>query len=240
MHPHILIVGDSITLGAAEVRGNQVARTVAPTYVDHLRDHLPHASFRVDAAVLRTTAGLHPHVVSLLESRRPDILLLMLGGNDADIDWRRFVLSEGRTVRNNVPVERFLANLSSLAAAGSAVEAQVILVDVPNHNLALRARWMSEMIGRDVTELIERSGGQAESDRHLAQYNQGIRSLTVQCDAVLAPWAQAIETIAPEHRFGPDYTHPGERAHRVIAQALLPAIARAAGRGSHRRLLVAG
>ena len=240
MHPHILIVGDSITLGAVEVRGSQVARTIVPTYVDHLRDHLPNATFRIDAALLRTTAGLHPHVVSLLESRRPDILLLMLGGNDADIDWRRFVLSEGRTIRNNVPVERFLANLSSLAAAGSAVGAQVILVDVPNHDLALRGRWMSEMIGRDITGLIERSGGQAESDRHLAQYNEGIRNLAVQCDAILAPWAEAIEAMAPEHRFGPDYTHPGEQAHRVIAQALLPAIVQAAGRGSHQRLLVAG
>ncbi|MFI5378371.1 MAG: SGNH/GDSL hydrolase family protein [Tepidisphaerales bacterium] len=224
----VLIVGDSITLGVAEANGQTVTQYLEPTYVQHLREITPDLRIDVDAAPFRTTTAACKVIEPLLLSYHPGAVLVMLGGNDADIDWRRFILSGGRVVRNNVPVERFAESLRTIVRTVSASGATPVLVDVPNHDLHLRGQWMSRLAGQDVSSLIEQGGGQAESDRRLAEYNRAVRELALESEAPVASWARAVQALPPSQRYGPDFTHPGPDAHRVIAETIAPVLTRIA------------
>src|ERR1700677_4592992 len=107
MHSKLLIIGDSISLGVAEIRGNDVIDRVATSYVDLLRAALIGVEILVDADTHRTTSVACKNIDALLATHRPDVLLIMLGGNDGDIDWRRFVLSNGVVIRSRNTVEAY-------------------------------------------------------------------------------------------------------------------------------------
>src|SRR5207248_867846 len=125
----LLIVGDSISLGAAEIRGNEVLRYVDQTFVEHLARELPGISLHVDADVHRTTSQARELLGALLVAHEPDAVLLMLGPNDADLDWRRFILSEGKIARSRVPVERFSENIRLMVNQIRTTGARPILCD---------------------------------------------------------------------------------------------------------------
>ena len=237
---NVLIVGDSITLGVAEANGHTVTQYLEPTYVQHLRDLVPDLQIDADAAPFRTTTAACKVIEPLMLTYHPGAVLVMLGGNDADIDWRRFILSSGRIVRNNVPVERFSESLRAIVQTVCANGATPVLVDVPNHDLLLRGEWLSRLAGQDVCALIERCGGQAESDRRLAEYNSVVREIAEESEAHVAPWARAVASLPRFQRHGPDFTHPGIHAHRVIAETIAPVLTRIAiGRnGRHHPGLV--
>lgn len=107
----LLILGDSISLGVSEVRGNDVVANVEHSYVDLLSHALPGVQLIVDADVHRTTSAARETLDSLLAMHSPDVVLVMLGGNDADLDWRRFVLSDGKVIRSRLTVETYEKNL---------------------------------------------------------------------------------------------------------------------------------
>src|SRR5205814_10221188 len=116
MTTKLLILGDSISLGVAEVRGNDIVARVEHCYVDLLMHALPKVQIIIDADVHRTTSAAREAVDGLLAAHKPQAVLVMLGGNDADMDWRRFVLSDGKTARSRVPVETYEKNLRLIAS----------------------------------------------------------------------------------------------------------------------------
>jgi lysophospholipase L1-like esterase len=230
----VLIIGDSITLGVAESRGQIVTQYVDVTYVHYLREMCPELCLHVRAVPFWTTKAAREILNSLLVTIRPEIVLLMLGGNDADIDWRRFILSGGRIIQNNVSVTLFGENLRQILREVIAVGATPVLVDVPNHDLAIRGEWLSRICGQDVMSMIATSGGQPESDRRQFEYNQIVRDLADEFEAHIAGWGKAIESLPTTQRFGPDCVHPGSKAHRVIANTIAPVLTRLARRISGR------
>lgn len=222
----LLIVGDSITLGVAEILGDEVLSRVHTTYVQHLSRHLSDVAIAADAALYRTTANVCQTIDSLLDCYKPDIVLLMIGGNDADVDWKRFILSEGRVVRSRVPVERYGENLALLAAQVLAAGACPVLTDFPRHNLAIRGAYLSHLAGRDLLPLIEQAGGQAESDRQLGQYRQAAATIARQNSIELVAYGVALDACEAQVVLGADGAHPNDVGHVVIAREVAPAILR--------------
>lgn len=227
MPQRLLILGDSISLGVAEVRGNDVVDRVQTSYVDVLRGALSEVDIVVDADIHRTTSVACKNIDTLLATHRPNVVLIMLGGNDGDIDWRRFVLSNGTIIRSRNTVAAYEHNLRQLAMKILAAGATPILTDMPNHHFELRGPYISRIAERDVTSMLERGGGQAASDAELVKYRQAAEKICADLSVALIRYGQAMEQHPPREMVGIDGAHPSAAGHRVIAEALLPELQRA-------------
>jgi lysophospholipase L1-like esterase len=218
----LLIIGDSITLGAAEVRGTQVLHYVEPTCIDLLRAGLPMLDIRVDAQVSRNSVSVRQEIESLIAAHQPlDRVLLMIGGSDADMDWKRFVLSEGRIARSRVPVDRYEKNIRQICERLIAIGATPILTDMPNHDFKLKGPYVSQLSGKDVVAMIDAGGGQAESDKHLVEYRASIVAIAADLGVQLIPFGAALDSYPSGAMLSPDGTHPNAAGHCVIAQCMM-------------------
>ncbi len=220
MRSNLLILGDSISLGALEVRGNEVIGRVESSYVDLLSLELLGVRIVVDADVHRTTADACKSIDALLTSHRPEVVLIMLGGNDADLDWKRFVLSNGTRIRSRLSVENYEKNLRKLVERVLACGAEPVLSDMPNHHFELRGPYVSKLAGVDVTAMLERGGGQAESDKSLALYREVVARIAADLPVAVVRYGELLDTRPPREMVGVDGTHPSAAAHRLIAEAL--------------------
>ena len=232
MHSKLLILGDSISLGVSEIRGNDVVDRVESSYVDHIAKALPGVEIIVDADTHRTTTAACKTIDTLLTTHRPHAVLIMLGGNDGDIDWRRFVLSNGTIIRSRNSVEAYDKNLRQLATKILAAGATPILTDMPNHHFELRGPYISRIAERDVTTMLERGGGQAASDIEREKYRQAVHQIASDFSLALAHYGEAMEQHPPREMVGIDGAHPSNAGHAVIAEALLPELLRACRPGS--------
>jgi lysophospholipase L1-like esterase len=226
MHHKLLILGDSISLGVAEVRGNDVVDRVEQSYVDLLRSALPEVEIIVDADTHRTTTAACKIIDQMLATHRPGTVLVMLGGNDGDIDWRRFVLSNGTIIRSKNTVEAYEHNLRQLAMKILAAGATPILTDMPNHHFELRGPYISRIAERDVITMLERGGGQAASNIERAKYREAVTKVANELSVTLVHYGEAMELHPPREMVGIDGAHPSTAGHRVIADALLPDLQR--------------
>ncbi|MGC8625406.1 MAG: SGNH/GDSL hydrolase family protein [Phycisphaerae bacterium] len=220
----VLIIGDSISLGIAEIRGTEIIGKVSRCYVDILRVEFPETKFIVNADIHRTTADALEIIDALLQQHQPGAVLVMLGGNDADLMWKRFVISNGKIVQNRISVERYAINLTRIAQKVIAAGALPILSDMPNHALKIRGRYLSQLSGRDVVGIIERHGGQPVSDRGLEQYRQAAANVAVAMHCPFVRYGTALSHWPLESVTGPDGVHPNSDAHEIIAEELWPAI----------------
>ena len=236
---NLLIMGDSIALGATVVIGHQVVERARPHFVDYLRHRQSNWAIEADGQVQRTTDNAVGLMPQLLACHRPDAVLLVLGGSDADLDWKRFIVSRGRRVQSNTPLHRFADNLRSLIRMITMSGAAPVLSDVPNQDVLARGAWLGQHIGQNLMPWIEAGGGQAESDRRLAEYNQIVEDVSAETRVDIARWAKGISTLPPADRFGPDATHPSAPAHRIIARVVEQSIRSVAAQLPSRRRIVA-
>jgi lysophospholipase L1-like esterase len=216
----LLIIGDSITLAAVEVRGKEVLGTLSPSYVELLRERLPQVEIITDAAVRRTTIGARERLGPLLEQHAPDVVVLMVGTSDADLDWRRFVISKGQVARSHVTVERYADNLRAMIAQVRAAGATPILTDLPNHEIEHRTKYFSGLFELDLSSYVAAGGGQAESDRRWREYCTALATVASEAACEIAQYGRILDTHPGMSMFGPDATHPSAEAHRIIAQVL--------------------
>ena len=223
----LLILGDSISLGVAEIRGNDIVARVEHCYVDLILHALPKVQIIIDADVHRTTSAMREAVDGLLAAHSPQVVLVMLGGNDADLDWRRFVLSQGKVARSRVPVETYEKNLRQIASKILASGATAVLTDMPNHHFELRGPYVSEIARMDITAMLERNGGQAASDKELVKYRQAVAQVAADLDVPLAKYGDILDAQPPQQMVGVDGVHPSAAAHKLIAEALTPVLTRA-------------
>ncbi len=221
----LLILGDSITLGVAQLGGERITAHVEMSYVDILRRELPQLVIHIDADIHRTTADALPRLEPLLERYHPNLVLVMLGGNDADLYWKRFVISAGRIMRHRVAVEQFTVNLQQIVARVRAAGATPILTDMPNHCLALRGPYLSQLSGKDVTAMIAAHGGQATSDASLARYQQAAAAVARAAACPFVAYGQALARYPLENVATADGAHPNAFAHGVIAAEFKPLLA---------------
>ena len=175
----------------------------------------------------RTTSAAREAVEGLLAAHLPQIVLVMLGGNDADLDWRRFVLSDGKIIRSRVSVETYKNNLRQIASKILAAGATPVLTDMPNHHFELRGPYVSKIANRDVTSMLERGGGQVASDKELVKYRQAVAQVATDLDVPLARYGAILDGHSPREMAGVDGAHPSSAAHRLIADALAPVLMRA-------------
>ncbi len=216
----LLIVGDSISLGIAEIRGTDVTGRVQRSYLDILRTQLPDIKFIVDADIHRTTADAVELMDPLLQEHHPDAVLVMLGGNDVDLLWKRFVISNGKIVQNRIRVDRYAANLTKIAHKIIAAGSRPILTDMPNHSLEIRGRYLSQLSGKDVSAMIQGHGGQPVSDRELEVYRVAAAEVAAELDCPFVRYGTSLSRLPPESVSGPDGVHPNDHAHALIAGEL--------------------
>ena len=217
----LLIIGDSITLGVADMRGADVVAYVDRTYVDILRERFPHLTLMVDADLHRSTIGGLRSLRPLLEAHRPQITLLMLGGNDADPDWKRFVVSNGRVARSRIEISRYIDNLRSMAEMVESTGGIPILTDMPNQYLARRSRVLSELAGRDLAPLIEAGGGEKLCNEVLEKYREAAAALAARLGVPFAPYGHSLARHPLDQVVGPDGVHPSRLAHTIIAEQII-------------------
>ena len=150
----------------------------------------------------------------------------MLGGNDADMDWRRFVLSDGKIARSRAPVETYEKNLRQIATRILAAGATPVLTDMPNHHFELRGPYVSKIANKDITGMLERGGGQAASDKELVKYRAAVAQVAKDLDIPLARYGDVLDAQPPRDMVGIDGVHPSAAAHKLIAEALTPVLVR--------------
>ncbi len=224
----LLIVGDSITLGATEVVGTEVLTHASQSFVQILRQNLPSLRIDLDAAVRRTTTEAAGVLPALLQKFRPDRVLLMLGGNDVDLNWRRYIVSTGTKIVHNVEVAKFEENLRRLVAEARESGVMPILSDLPSLDLAGRTLWLSTKAGVDVAAIVRtvNANGETEVRERLLAYNDAVNRVASDLQVTVVRWAAQIPSLPHEQRFGPDSLHPGDRVHPIIAQTVTDTLRR--------------
>lgn len=216
----LLIIGDSVSLGAATIQRNQITEYVTPSFVDRLRETFPQLEIRIEAAVHRTTVEASNLIAGSLATHRPNLALIMVGCNDADLDWKRFFISGGSIARNRVPVARYSANLRRIVNACIAAGTEAILSDIPSSDLKARAATLPPMGGQDAASYIESHGGQPEAERFRAEYNQAVASIAAEFGLSVADYGKKMDTRPSSAFVGADSTHPNAAAHHLIADVL--------------------
>jgi lysophospholipase L1-like esterase len=228
----LLIVGDSITLGAAEVRGDSIVQYVQPTCIDLLKSALPALDVRIDAAVRRNSVTVREEIEQIIARHQPRRVLLMIGGSDADMDWKRFILSDGKIARSRVPVERYEKNLRFICERLLSAGAAPILTDMHNHDLTICGPYVSKLAGKDIVSMIARGGGQAESDKHLVMYRQAVAAVAAEFNLELIRFGQALDSHPSDSVVSHDGTHLSAAGHRVVAAAMIAALSQPAGQAA--------
>lgn len=220
----VLLVGDSVLAGALVVDGPRIVKEVGTCVVDILRAKLPGVEFHVDAAPLRRVSDLVPSLPALLDRVRPAVLVLALGGNDADIDWRRFIVSGGERVRSNTPLDRYLVSLASIFAIASARGVRTVLVEVIGSQMTPRGVHLSEIAAKDLSGIIERSGGQPRVDEIVRVYREKAAEVARAHGVLIAPVGSSMDAHG-ESAVGPDGTHLNDHGHAVMADVLASSLA---------------
>ena len=220
----LLIIGDSMTLGITELRGNEIVSTTSSTYVDILRDFFKDWQIEVNASIHRRTADVLPMLDDLLIANKPDRVIFALGGNDADLDWKRFIVSQGRVVRTQVTVEKLRGNLLKLIEMARAHHVDPIITCFVSHNLLIRSEYISQLSGMDVRAWVVQGGGEKVSEPMLQEYWQMIEKLAVEQQVVVVRHGPLLRTFDAKIVLAPDGTHPSAAGHQVIAQAMIAAL----------------
>lgn len=220
----LLIIGDSITLGITELHSNEVISTACPTYVDYLRDFFKEWQIVVDASIHRKTADVLPILGDLLDAHKPDRVIFAVGGNDADLDWKRFIISQGRVVRTLVSVEKLRGNLLKLIDIARSRGVEPILTYFVSHYLPIRGEYLSRLSGMDVSKWIVQGGGDVVSERMLQEYWKMISDLSAQQNVLTVRKGQMLRSGDPATVLAADGIHPTAGGHRIIARAMISAL----------------
>ncbi|MBV8780109.1 MAG: hypothetical protein JO353_01820 [Phycisphaerae bacterium] len=222
--PRLLIVGDSLALGAAEVQGMAVTRTLAPAYPDLLRNCLPDIEISIEADVQRNSTTVCTRIVEWLAHHQPSIVLAAIGGSDADCDWRRFILSDGSVYRSRTKLDTYVSNLRRIAEHVRRAGASLILTEPSNQDVVMRGSHLSQLSGRDVTAMINAGGGQPACDQRLLEYRKGVWQVAnetgAHCVACAVDWepGQSAAVLCE------DGAHLNHRGHRLLADSFERAI----------------
>lgn len=215
----VLLVGDSVLAGALVVDGPRIVKEVGTCVVDILRVKLPGVEFHVDAVPLRRVSDLVPVLPELLDRVRPTALVLALGGNDADIDWRRYFVSGGSRVRSNTPLDRYVESLAKIFSLASLRGVRTVLVEIIGSQMESRAGHFSEIAAKDLRPMIEESGGQGRVDEIVRMYRERAAEVARSHGVPIAPVGSCMDTHG-ERAVGPDGTHLNDHGHAVMADVL--------------------
>ena len=165
-----------------------------------------------------------------------DLILCMLGGNDLDLNWRRFLVTNGATVQSNLSPYEYGANLRRLATMICGYDALPLLGDVTDHELTIRGPYMSALAGRDVSSLLAAQDIRGITDRTLAAFRGERQRVVDEMNLLDVPFAADFAVYARPLLVGPDGVHPSLLAHDIIGtrvcMTILQALMRLEAAGS--------
>lgn len=216
----VLLFGDSITLGAVEISGTQIVKAVDRTYVEDLRAAFPSCDFRCDAKLNRMTTHAVDELPASLDEHRPEVLVLMLGGNDGDMNWKRFFITKGKVARSNVQPPEYGRNLRTLAQIALRRQIQVVLTDIPDFDIDARAAYIGGLVGMDMAPLLIEHEIHRRSKEGLHAFWEHAAVVSQELQVPLIPYGRALAELPRNQVVGPDGVHPSETAHRVIGREL--------------------
>jgi lysophospholipase L1-like esterase len=222
----LLIVGDSLAMGAAEVSGNEVTHFISPAYPDLLRQMLPQLDIVLTCGVRHDSSTVRGQLPGLLQTHRPAAVLVAIGGSDADLDWRKAILSNGKRTRSRVSLEDYEKNLRCIVAQAKDAGAKPILVEGTSSCVEMRGDYLSKLSGLDVKGMIVAGGGQETLDRRVEPYRQTLRRVAADLDANLVPVPTGLVSEDPHIIFTQDGVHLSAAAHRLLAAAFASVIRR--------------
>lgn len=134
---------------------------------------------------------------------RPAVLVLALGGNDADIDWRRFIVSGGERVRSNTPLDRYLVSLASIFAIASARGVRTVLVEVMGSQMTPRGVHLSEIAAKDLWD-YSAVGRSAACGREIVRmYREKAAEVARAHGVLIAPVGSSMDASTANRRSGP-------------------------------------
>lgn len=215
--PVLLIIGDSIALGATAIDGTTILSRVENSFADHAAASLPEWSVVVEAAPLRTTRFAATSTPEAITRHRPDAIFVTTGANDVDIDWRRFMFSQGRTVQSRTPLSAYAASLRAIAGHGRAAGIPVILADTFNSNLDRRMGHLCSILGQDIRSWVEGAGGQPVCDAMVREYRAAAASVARELGLALCPLGSSFEQGDLSSLLAQDGTHPNQAGHDLLA-----------------------
>jgi lysophospholipase L1-like esterase len=221
MHRTILIMGDSVALGASSLDGVEVRARVQKPFPQQLAAALSGWNVIVDAAAMRTTLMAAERVASLLDEHRPDALLLATGANDVDLDWRRFIVSKGSVVRSRTPPAQFAKSVALIADAASTRGVRVFLCDTMTCHLSIRLPYLTQLLGVDLNGMAKAAGGQPACDGLVRAYRETVERAAESHGAVVASFGSALDRGVASAVHEADGTHPNQAGHDLIAAALV-------------------
>jgi lysophospholipase L1-like esterase len=223
----LLIIGDSLAMGAAEVSGNDVTQFISPAYPDLLRSLLPQLEIILTCGVRHDTETTRKQLSPLLETHRPAVVLIAVGGSDCDLDWRKAILSNGKRSRSRVKLEDYEKNLRAIVAAAKAAGTKPILIEGTSSCLEMRGIYLGRLSGLDVSSMIAAGGGQEANDVRVESYRQIVRRVGAELEVEVVPAPAGLLSEDPHAIFTEDGVHLGLLAHRLLAASYADAIRRA-------------
>lgn len=195
----LLVLGDSIAAGlGAEKRKETLGGRLAKALAKRTKRSV---HLRTVAQVGAQTSKVHEQLDGLPEGYRPDLAVLVVGGND---------------VTHRVPIGRSVADLVEVIDRLQDLGAEVVVGTCPNLGAIRPLRQpLRSVAGR-------RSGLLARAQRKAA-VARGAR--TVSLGRAVGP----IFLADPERMFSLDRFHPSAAGYRRTANAMLPSLLAALG-----------
>ena len=195
----LLMLGDSIAAGlGAERRKETLGARLARGLAKHLRRGV---RLRTAAVVGSETSALAGQIDGLPEGYRPDVAVIVVGGND---------------VTHRIPVAQSIAELEEAIRRLRALGAEVVVGTCPDL-AAVRA----------VPQPLRTLGSRMSRQLAAAQANAAVRAgaHAVSLAHVVGPFFVAN----PVDMFSTDQFHPSALGYKRTAQALLPSLLTALG-----------
>ena len=216
----LLVLGDSVALGATAIDGVRVVARVDRSFVETVTE-LAGWRLVIDAVPLRTTHVAATELPRLLDVERPDLLLIATGANDVDIDWRRFVVSRGEVVRSRSPLRAYGAALRSMAVVAKEKSVPLAISETFSCSLSRRVPHLSSLLGQDVGAWVEAAGGQTKCNEIVRDFRAVAREIAEEFGATLIPIGSAFDAGPVEGMLAADGTHPNQAGHDLIADVCL-------------------
>ncbi|NUQ65844.1 MAG: SGNH/GDSL hydrolase family protein [Pirellulales bacterium] len=209
----IVALGDSITNGVGPA-----GVTEADTFREILRREL---SERLGSKVEVFNAGVNGDIVTLAErrlksdvlDRRPDIVTVMFGGNEAGF-YRPETQGFADTPR--VPRDRFKAALTEIVDCLRAEGITVVLMTCPPMTERYWGMHLPAYRDNGINFLVK-------------DYAQAMRDVAAEKGVELIDVYRAFQQKPGSLDYFPDGLHPDARGHRVIADRLVERLARILG-----------